>query len=124
MRYSRFRPEPSTRQITMTVTSGYTLGDVEVDFAPDGTVFQPPARLTLHLWWAYVEKITPELLESLKVAVDHITDDGYVTEAAIELDNQGQACLMIVIEVPGFSRYGLSGDYFSADGYWTWVNGF
>ena len=108
------------RDIAMKVTSGYTLEDVKIDFEPSGTEFHPSARLTIRFWLPQVvkKKLTPERLESLDLMAEHIKASGKVEDVWVETTKQGQAFLTLVIPVPGFSRYGLSGDY------WTWANGF
>ena len=108
------------RDIAMKVTSGYTLEDVKIDFEPSGTEFHPSARLTIRFWLPQVvkKKLTPERLESLDLMAEHIKASGKVEDVWVETTKQGQAFLTLVIPVPGFSRYGLSGDY------WSWINGF
>ena len=100
--------------ITMTVTSGYVIEDVKVDFAPGGIVFQPPARLTIKFWWG--GDLSPAELELLEAGAQHITAEGTVTDMGFETDPQGNAYLNVIIEVPGFSRYGLCGDYYASGG--------
>ena len=103
--------------IGMRVTTGYTLDDVLVEFAPAGLVFIKPARLTLKIWWG--GDLSPEQLAVLEATAEHITADGTVTYIGFETTRQGNAYLNIIIEVPGFSRYGLSGD-----GTGAWGGGF
>ena len=103
--------------IGMRVTTGYTLEDVLVEFAPAGLVFIKPARLTLKIWWG--GDLSPEQLAVLEATAEHITADGTVTYIGFETTRQGNAYLNIIIEVPGFSRYGLSGD-----GTGAWGGGF
>ena len=90
--------------ITMAVTSGYTFDDVKVAFSPSGTAFQPAGKLTLTLWWTEYWYPTDEYLH---LAADHITADGTVTDVVLTSDRRGSYKVVVTIDVPGFSLYGL-----------------
>lgn len=109
---AEFEAEPGAMvtkkaKITMTVTSGYSFDDVEVEFSPSGTVFQPAGTLTLELWGEKDKKDKNLFEEYLRLAADHITADGTVTDVVLSTDRRGAYKVIVTIEVPGFSVYGL-----------------
>lgn len=97
----------AAHEITMTVTTGYVLEDLMVVFEPDGLTFTPPAILTLTIWWGCESCRSDEQLAILEALAQHIHPDGTVTESTFETSQQGNAYLIVTIEVPGFSSYGL-----------------
>jgi len=99
--------------ITMDVTTGYTIDDVSVKFGPSGLTFNPEATLTLVFWGG--SPVTEEELRLREAQGYHITGDGYISTVTQETDTQGNAYYIIVIKVPGFSRYSLGGNDFAPE---------
>ena len=94
-----------TCEITMKVTAGDALEDLEIEFTPSGVVFDPPAEMAIYL----------KGVQHLDAVVYHITGDGESTEAKIVTDGKGKKGWKITVAVPGFSRYSLGGDDMLAD---------
>lgn len=94
--------------ITMDVTTGYTIDDVSVKFGPSGLTFNPEATLTLVFWGG--STLSEEELRLREAQGYHITEDGYISTVTQETDTQGNAYYIIIIKVPGFSRYSLGGN--------------
>ena len=95
----------AAQEITMTVTAGYVLADIDVEFSPDGLTFMPPATLTLTIWWGCESCRADEQLAILEALAQHIHPDGTLTEYGFDISRQGNAFLIVTIDVPGFSRY-------------------
>ena len=87
--------------ITMTVYTGATLGEVRVEFTPSGIRFHPPATLTVVLWG----KVNADVVKAL-----HIDGSGAVLEEIAVTVEDGKKVTILVLKVPGFSRYDLGGD--------------
>jgi len=83
--------------ITMDVMSGKSLDKIQVVFGPPGTAFIPSARLELKFWGGKQDELE----------VYHYSAD-QVDKAVVEKHRGGWKS---IIEVPGFSRYSLGGDY-------------
>ncbi len=92
-------------KVTMTVY-GSNLADLLVEFAPAGLEFLKPAILNLYL---------DKDLVNAELKAYHILADGTVLNATILSissdgdDDDDDDIVLIAIEVPGFSRYNLSG---------------
>lgn len=95
-------------QISMTVTSGTRLSDVEITFGPSGVVFNPHATLTLVL----KGKLTAGELEALKSYHYH---HGATTQISHSVSSSGDNVWTIILDIPGFSRYSLGGDGYMPD---------
>ena len=115
VRYALFEVEPgsmtTTEEITMIVTSGYRIDETMAAFGPAGLEFLPAARLTIVYWWNRPEQITDAVLAELAIEAEHIYADGTVTQVSTVSSRKSQTQIQVVIEVPGFSRYGLSGGF-------------
>ena len=98
----------AAQEITMSVTTGYVLEDLDVDFTPDGLIFIPPGTLTLTIWWGCESCRSEEQLAILDALAQHIHPDATVTESVFEISRQGNAYLTVAIDVPGFSRYRIA----------------
>jgi len=100
-------------KITMTVTSGDSFGDVGVEFTPSGTVFEPVGTLTLELRGEKGKKAKKSKKdgypseEDLQLAADHITAGGKVMDVVLTTERHGAYKVIVTIEVPSFSYYGL-----------------
>ena len=91
--------------ITMTVY-GNTLSDLVVDFDPGGLAFAKHAVMDLQLGSDLVDIALDDL------HLLHIHDDGTAEDAGILATVEwGKNTTHIVVSVPGFSRYGLSGGF-------------
>jgi len=95
----------AVHEITMDVTTGYVLEDISVAFSPDGLTFVPPGTLTLTVWWDCENCLSDEQLVMLDALAQHIHPEGTVTEYGFDSSRQGNAFLIVTIDVPGFSRY-------------------
>ena len=87
-------------EITMTVYSGSSLADIQVQFNPSGLGFDPSATLTLEL----KGDLDAEDLDGLKAY--HI-EGSKVTEISVQVSPEGRKRLELILKVPGFSRYTL-----------------
>lgn len=87
--------------ISMTVYTGTTLREVRVEFTPSGIRFHPPATLTVVLWG----KVDDDVVKAL-----HIDGSGAVLEEIAVTVEDGKKVTILVLKVPGFSRYDLGGD--------------
>lgn len=94
--------------ITMDVTTGYTIDDVNVQFGPSGLTFNPEGTLTLVFWGG--SKLSEEELRLREAQGYHITSDGYISTVTQETDTQGNAYYIIAMKVPGFSRFSVGGN--------------
>jgi hypothetical protein len=91
--------------ITMAVTSGSELSDIQVAFTEPGVEFHPAAELQLVMWG----KLTEEEEEALQVF--HTTSNGEVTVARSKVSvNRKKDQITLFILVPGFSTYSPGGD--------------
>ena len=90
-------------QISMTVVSGSTVEDVWVQFSPWGQEFHPSATLTLVL----VGKLNKEDLNYLEAF--HI-EGNLATEMSVQIVQGVDGEWIIIVKVPGFSRYSLGGN--------------
>lgn len=89
--------------LSMEVTCGTTLADVDVKFLPSGLTFDPPAKLSIRL-------AGPVTAEDLKQA-EHERDDGtWIESIETETLKNGNTYIVVTVAVPGFSRYSLSAD--------------
>lgn len=86
-----------TVDITMTVYYGETLGDLVIEFAPSGLVFEKPAMLKVEIGAKRVD-IPFEIVSAV-----HRYGDGSSEIVPLKIDEKGN----ITIEIPGFSRYSL-----------------
>ena len=76
-------------------------GVITVQFAPGGLVFDVLSSLEVRVSeTAYPQGIT-------SFTAQHIYADGTVVEVATESDKKSQTQIRVVVDVPGFSRYGL-----------------
>ncbi len=105
-------------EITMTVTSGDSFDDVRVAFTPSGTTFQPAGILTLELRGEKGKKDKDPTEEDLKLAAVHITADGTVTDVVLSTERRGAYKVIVTIDVPGFSVFGLPS---SITSFWIWL---
>ena len=87
--------------ITMHATAGETLGGINILFGPAGTRFGPDATLTIVLYG----QVSAEDIETAA----HVYADGRVESVATVATDLGPMTV-IVISVPGFSRYGWDDD--------------
>jgi hypothetical protein len=91
--------------ISMTVTSGSRLTDVQVAFTPAGIQFNPVAELEIELRG----ELTEEEMDALQVY--HTSSDGEVTIALMKFEvDQKKKKVKLYIQVPGFSTYSAGGD--------------
>ena len=87
--------------ISMTANAGDELDDIDIQFGPAGTTFNPEASLRLVL---YGEVSAEDIKEA-----SHIYADGRVESVETTASDRGPLTV-VVITVPGFSRYGFDDD--------------
>ena len=91
-----------TTPIEMKV-KGETVSDLEIEFGPDGLVFEKPCELNVKLSGWRVDADFADL------KTKHIHADGTVNQAGIisfSIDDAGD--IHMKVEVPGFSRYRIT----------------
>lgn len=87
--------------ISMTVT-GNTASDLVMAFTPSGLLFQGKAELKVTLGNDRLD------IPLQQITAYHAYDNGTVVDAKILSRTAGNGTSEICIEVPGFSRYGMS----------------
>jgi hypothetical protein len=88
-------------RISMSVSSGNTLDDIDVAFTPSGLSFTPEAKLTLVI-------IGPVSAEDIESAT-HIFGDGQIESVETTAVDRKRKTRVVIV-VPGFSRYGFDDD--------------
>lgn len=98
-----------THTITMAVSTGTTLADIDIAFSPSGMDFREHATLFLVL-------VGPVTQEEVEQAL-HIRGDGTIERIETEVDERGRR-IKLEIDVPGFSRYNFDDDGSSEEAVW------
>ena len=99
-----------TTHIVMEVL-GEKASELEIVFGPSPLKFNKTCELVIELD-AEIVDLPPE-----ELAPYHLYSDGTVDQAGVlYYETDGEGFIYLVLAVDGFSRYGLSGDYYASGG--------